>query len=244
MWNQTSRKDDVEAGKSLLYPLMQEIPELRWAFIRKVYSIITLQLLVTIAVASVVVTVHPIAAFFTTTWTGLAIYIVIILIPIVVMCPLYIYRQKHPMNFFLLGIFTVGFGFGLGVVCAYYSGKVILETLILTALLVIGLTLYTFWVAKRGDDFKFLPAFIFGCLIVLLLFVLIQIFFPLGNLSTTIYGGLVSIIFCAYIIFDTNNLIKRYSYDEYIWAAISLYLDVLNLFLYLLDVFKANNTIS
>ncbi|KAL2510720.1 Bax inhibitor-1 family protein [Abeliophyllum distichum] len=189
MWNQTSQKDDVEAGKSLLYPLMQESPELRWDFIRKVYSIITLQLLVTIAVASVVVTVHPIAAFFTTTWTGLAINIVIILIPIIVMCPLYFYRQKHPMNFFLLGIFTVGFGFGLGVVCAYYSGsysidfldwiglatwKVILETLILTALLVIGLTLYTFWAAKRGDDFKFLPAFIFGCLIVLLLFILIQ----------------------------------------------------------------------
>ncbi|CAA3029191.1 BI1 [Olea europaea subsp. europaea] len=241
MSNQTSQKDDVEAGTSLLYPLMQESPKLRWAFIRKVYSIIIVQLLVTIAVASVVVTVHPIAAFFSTTRIGLAIYIVIILIPLIVLCPLYFYQQKHPVNFFLLGIFTVAFGFALGVVCAYYSGKVILETIILTAVLVISLTIYTFWAAKRGEDFKFLPAFIFGCLIVLLLFILIQIFFPLGSLSVTIYGVLISIVFCAYIIYDTNNLIKRFSFDEYIWASISLYLDVLNLFLYLLDVIKARN---
>ncbi|CAI9781205.1 unnamed protein product [Fraxinus pennsylvanica] len=123
MSNQTSRKDDVEAGTNLLYPLMQESPELRWAFIRKVYLIIIVQLLVIIVVASVVVIVHPIAAFFSTTRIGLAIYIVIVLIPLIVLCPLYFYLQKHPLNFFLLGIFTVAFGFALGVVCAYYSGK-------------------------------------------------------------------------------------------------------------------------
>lgn len=55
------------------------------------------------------------------------------------------------------------------------TGKVILETIILTAVLVISLTIYTFWAAKRGEDFKFLPAFIFGSLIVLLLFILIQV---------------------------------------------------------------------
>ncbi|CAI9781200.1 unnamed protein product [Fraxinus pennsylvanica] len=113
----------MEAGTRLVYPLMQESPELQWAFIRKVYLIIIVQLLVTIAVACVVVTIHPIAAFFSTTRIFLAIYIVIALIPLIVLCPLYFYRQKHPFNFFLLGIFMVAFGFALGVVCAYYSGK-------------------------------------------------------------------------------------------------------------------------
>ena len=40
-----------------------------------------------------------------------------------------------------------------------------------------------------------------------------------------IYGGIASLIFAGYIIYDTDNIIKRYSYDEYIWAAVSLYLD-------------------
>lgn len=54
-----------------------------------------------------------------------------------------------------------------------------------------------------------------------------------------IYGFLASIIFCGYIVYDTDNLIKRFSYDEYIWAAVSLYLDIINLFLSLLTIFRA-----
>lgn len=74
------------------------------------------------------------------------------------------------------------------------------------------------------------------------LFLVLQILFPLGRLSVMIYGLLASLIFCGYIIYDTDNLIKRYSYDEYIWAAVSLYLDVINLFLALLTVFRAADT--
>lgn len=68
---------------------------------------------------------------------------------------------------------------------------------------------------------------------------ILQILFPLGRISVMIYGCLASIIFCGYIVYDTDNLIKRYSYDEYIWAAVSLYLDIINLFLSLLTVFRA-----
>ncbi|KAF3612556.1 hypothetical protein FXO37_36717 [Capsicum annuum] len=277
MWNQPYRKYDVEAGTAPLYPEMLESPELRWSFIRKVYSIITIQLLLTIAVASVVVTVHPISHFFATTSAGLGVYIVLVITPFITLCPLYYYHQKHPVNYLLLGLFTVSLAFTVGLTCAFTSGpfgfegtilspasanvccrpgkysckhdlenhtgvfvgKVILEAVILTTAVVISLTAYTFWAAKRGQDFNFLGPFLFGALVVLLLFSLIQIFFPLGKISVMIYGGLASIIFCGYIVYDTDNLIKRYTYDEYIWAAISLYLDVINLFLSLLTIFRA-----
>lgn len=55
-----------------------------------------------------------------------------------------------------------------------------------------------------------------------------------------IYGLLTAIVFCGYIVFDTDNLIKRYSYDEYIWASVSLYLDVLNLFLAFINILSAS----
>lgn len=70
----------------------------------------------------------------------------------------------------------------------------------------------------------------------------VQILFPMGRISVMIYGGLAAIIFCGYIIYDTDNLIKRYSYDEYIWAAVALYLDIINLFLALLTIFRAAET--
>uniref|UniRef100_A0A5B7BSP9 Putative Bax inhibitor-1 family protein n=1 Tax=Davidia involucrata TaxID=16924 RepID=A0A5B7BSP9_DAVIN len=239
MWQQPYRKADVESGSQPLYPTMLESPELRWAFIRKIYAIVAIQLLLTIAVAAVVVTVHPIATFFVSSGAGLALYIVLIITPFIVLCPLYYYHQRHPVNFFLLGLFTVSLAFVVGLTCAFTSGKVILESVILTTVVVLSLTLYTFWAARRGHDFNFLGPFLFGAVIVLMVFALIQILFPLGKISVMIYGCLASIIFCGYIIYDTDNLIKRYSYDEYIWAAVSLYLDVINLFLALLTVFRA-----
>ncbi|XP_027096201.1 protein LIFEGUARD 2-like [Coffea arabica] len=239
MWTQQYRKDDLESGARPLYPMMLESPELRWAFIRKIYSIITAQLVLTIAVAAVVVTYHPIVRFFTTTGAGLALYIVLIITPFIVLCPLYYYHQKHPVNYLLLGVFTAALAFAVGLTCAYTEGKVILESVILTGAVVISLTLYTFWAAKRGHDFNFLGPFLFGAVVVLMLFAIIQILFPLGRISTMIYGCLASIIFCGYIIYDTDNLIKRYTYDEYIWAAVALYLDIINLFLSILTIFRA-----
>ncbi|XP_047956029.1 protein LIFEGUARD 4-like [Salvia hispanica] len=233
------RKDDVEVGGGRLYPTMLETPELRWAFIRKIYVIIGIQLLLTAAVAAVVITLHPISHFFATTRAGLVLYILLIFIPFLVLWPLFYYYQKHPLNYFLLAIFSLSLAFLVGLACSYTNGKVILESAILTAAMVVSLTLYTFWAAKRGRDFNFLGPFLFGALIVVILFGIIQILFPLGKLGVMIYGGLASIIFCGYIVYDTDNLIKRYNYDEYIWAAVSLYLDIINLFLSLLSFFRA-----
>ncbi|XP_057780923.1 protein LIFEGUARD 2-like [Salvia miltiorrhiza] len=237
MWGQ--HKDDVESGRQPLYPMMVESPELRWSFIRKIYSIVSIQLLLTIAVSAVVITVHPISDFFTTTNAGVVLYVFLVITPFIVLCPLYSYYRSHPLNYILLALFTVSLAFAVGLSCSYTNGKVILEAFVLTAVVVVSLTLYTFWAAKRGHDFNFLGPFLFGAVVILMLFGIIQIFFPMGKISTMIYGCVGSIIFCGYIVYDTDNLIKRYGYDEYIWASIALYLDVINLFLSLLTVFRA-----
>jgi FtsH-binding integral membrane protein len=232
---------DLEAGdgSSLLYPGMAESPDLRWALIQKIYVILSIQLAMTAAVAGFVVKVPAVSEFFVSSNAGLGCYIALLLLPFIVLFPLYYYHQKHPVNLLLLGIFTVSISFAVGMSCAFTSGKVILEAAILTAVVVISLTAYTFWAAKRGHDFNFLGPFLFAALMVLMVFSLIQIFFPLGKLSVMIYGGLASLIFCGYIIYDTDNIIKRYNYDEYIWAAVSLYLDVINLFLSLMQILRA-----
>ncbi|KHN02553.1 BI1-like protein [Glycine soja] len=226
-------KRDVESGGDgnanprPLYPAMLENPQLRWAFIRKVYTILTIQLLLTIAVASVVVFVRPIALFFVSSPGGLALYIVLLIAPLITVCPLYYYHQKHPLNYILLFIFTVTLAFAVGLTCAFTSGRIILESVILTTIVVVSLTLYL------GHQ-----TFVLGLFLPALHF---QLLFPLGRISTMIYGVLASIIFSGYIIYDTNNLIKRYTYDQYIWASVALYLDVINLFLSLLTIFRAVN---
>lgn len=53
-----------------------------------------------------------------------------------------------------------------------------------------------------------------------------------------IIGCVAALVYSAFIVYDTDNLIKRYSYDEYVPAAVSLYLDIISLFLYLLSIFN------
>ncbi|XP_020094683.1 pentatricopeptide repeat-containing protein At3g22690-like [Ananas comosus] len=55
---------------------------------------------------------------------------------------------------------------------------------------------------------------------------------------------LAALIFCGYIIYDTDNLIKSYTYDEYVWAAVALYLNIINLFLSLLTLFRASDVVN
>nr|TKS03488.1 hypothetical protein D5086_0000154850 [Populus alba] len=198
MWNQARTGNELGGRSKGRYPNV-ESPQLRWAFIRKVYSIL---LSVT---------------FNNRKWQRRCFSLL----------PLYYYHQKHPVNYILLGIFTICLAFAVGLLVAYTE---------------LSVHPVQFWAARRGHDFNFLGPFLFGAIMVLIVFSLIQILFPLGRISVMIYGCLASIIFCGYIIYDTDNLIKRHTYDEYIWAAVSLYLDIINLFLSLLTIFRAADT--
>lgn len=51
-------------------------------------------------------------------------------------------------------------------------------------------------------------------------------------------GGVI--IFSGYIIFDTYLIFNRYSPEDYIMASTSLYLDMINLFLRILQILNAS----
>lgn len=231
---------DLELGYGTTPALYPGIPadenELRWGFIRKVYSILSIQVLLTAAVSSFVVFTPAVVEFFMAHgW----VLIMTSFVPLILLCPLYYYHQQHPVNLLLLGLFTAGISLSVGISCALTNGYIVLEALILTLAVVLSLTAYTHWAARRGHDFSFLGPILFTSLIVVVLFGFIQVFFPLGPISQMIYGGLTALIFSAYIVYDTDNLIKRYSYDEYIWASVALFLDIVNLFLAILEVLRS-----
>ena len=59
------------------------------------------------------------------------------------------------------------------------------------------------------------------------------------------YGAAGALVFMIYIVYDTQLMIggkHKYSLDpeEYVFAALNLYLDIINLFLYLLSIIGAS----
>ncbi|KAJ1293224.1 hypothetical protein BS78_01G051800 [Paspalum vaginatum] len=223
-----------------VYPDMMESPQLRWAFVRKVYVIVTLQLLLTVFVAAVVNHVTAIGIFFRSrTMASLAAFIAIIISPIIVMIPMIFLRKRHPINLVLLALFTVCISFVVGLSCLSAKGVIVMEAAVITLVVVVGLTGYTFWAAKKGYDFEFLGPFLLVACLILMIYGLVRIIFPMGRTGTMVYGCIAALVFSGFIIYDTDNLIKRFSYDEYVTAAIELYLDIINLFQAILTILEA-----
>ncbi|CAI5482510.1 unnamed protein product [Closterium sp. Yama58-4] len=225
---------DVESGGGDVF----QDPSLRWAFVQKVYGILSFQLLLTFVAAMVVVKVESVRL---TVMHSPLLVIASAIVPFILLCALSAYHQHHPLNLILLGLFSLSFSITLGLSCAYLPANIVLEAILLTAIVVVSLTLYTFWAARNGEDFSWLGPILFTALSIFFFSMIIQIFFPFGPLLNTIYAAVGAIIFSLYIIYDTASLLSRYSYDEYIWASVALYLDILNLFTFLLELLSASN---
>ncbi|KAI4313906.1 hypothetical protein L6164_026849 [Bauhinia variegata] len=230
-------KGDIESGFSSsngLYPSMMESPELRWGFIRKVYMLVSVQLLITSLVSSLFIFYQPWHDFARRGNNRLFVLIGCLVFTLILLFPLYKWHKKHPVNLILLGLYTLGMAFTVGIVCAFVEGTIIMMAAALTGVVVLSLTVYTFWAVKRGADFSFLGPFLFAASMLLLAFALIQFVLPFGHMGRMVFSGIGALLMCGFIIYDTANLIENYSYDDYIWAAIAIYGDIINLFLYLL----------
>lgn len=79
---------------------------------------------------------------------------------------------------------------------------------------------------------------LFYLLLSLILFQITSIF--LGNISQThkIYGMIGVILFSFYIIYDTNNILQRNYFGDFITASMDYYLDVINIFTSLINVYN------
>ncbi|KAL7124017.1 hypothetical protein ABFS83_14G020000 [Erythranthe nasuta] len=230
---------DIEMGNGgQLYPGMMENPQMRWGFIRKVYSILCVQLLLTFGVAIAMVLTHPVREFMRSP-RGFFVLLPIMIVTFILCMMMSCFSKRHPWNYVFLLLFTIAIACLVGAVCAQSKGQAVLMAAGLTLLLTVGLTLFTFVAAKRGHDFSFLGPFLFCALLVLMAFGIIRIIFPLGKVGEQVIGCIGALVFSGFIIYDTDNLIKRFDYDEYIDAAACLFLDIINLFLNLLAIFES-----
>jgi modulator of FtsH protease len=86
-------------------------------------------------------------------------------------------------------------------------------------------------------DFSFLGNFLFVGMVVVLLAALANAFFQIPVLSLVI-SAVAVLIFSAYILYDISRIVNG-GEDNYISATLSVYLDVYNVFVSLLNLLMA-----
>ena len=118
------------------------------------------------------------------------------------------------------------------------SGWLVAQAFMTAASAFAGLTIYTF-VSRR--DFSFLKGFVWTGLIGMIVLGLSNYFFFASPMLALVSSGIGVLLFSAFILYDTSSILRDYPNDEYIAAALTLYLDVFLLFEHLLYLFGVLN---
>lgn len=209
----------------------------RMGFIRKVYGILSAQLTVT-AIAVCLTMIDP-AATIRFYRTSPAITIVVCVAYMVSLYALGCYRsvaRQVPTNYILLTIFTCCMSYLVGGITVLYPPETVLAAAVLTAALVIGLTVYA---VTTKTDFTYCGGAMWAFFFIVLTCTIMS-FFMRNRLAQVWLSGLVIFIMSFYIIYDTQlivgNHVHKLEIDDYVFAAMMLYIDIIRLFLEILKI--------
>ncbi|XP_034650608.1 protein lifeguard 1 isoform X3 [Drosophila subobscura] len=224
---------DGEADKTFDF----DDQSIRKGFIRKVYLILMAQLLITFGFVSVFTFSKA-----TQEWVQKNPYLVwialaVLIVTMICMACCESVRRKTPINFIFLFLFTIAESFLLGMVAGQYEANEVLMAVGITAAVTLGLTLFAL---QTKWDFTMCGGVLVCCLVVFIIFGIIAIFIP-GQVIQMVYASLGALLFSVYLVYDTQLMLggnHKYSIspEEYIFAALNLYLDIVNIFMYILTI--------
>ncbi len=146
-------------------------------------------------------------------------------------------RHSFPCNYVALGAFTLAQAYSLGIVATTYSPTAVLTALVLTAACLATLTLIAH--ALRHRDLSFFGVALFTSGYVFLLTIIALSFVPPSATSAVVIGAAGAMLFSGYVVFDVWLMLSPHRglpLDEYIMAAMNIYLDAVNLFVWLLQL--------
>ena len=144
---------------------------------------------------------------------------------------------KVPTNYIILTIFTFSYSWWIALYTVQFTPESVLLAIFLTFVTVTCICLYALY---TKSDYTFMGGFLFTSLILLIICSLFLFFFPIRILYMIyLYFGLI--IFCAYLLYDVQLLVgdrrDKFGEDEYILAAINIYLDIIGIFIRMLALF-------
>ncbi|KAM8981328.1 protein lifeguard 2 [Sminthopsis crassicaudata] len=219
-------------------------PNVRRIFVRKVYSILMIQLLMTVGVVALFTFCEPVKMYVQSNpawyWASYAVFFMTYLILACCSGP----RRYFPWNLILLSIFTLSMAYLTGMLSSYYNTKSVLLCLGITALVCLSVTLFSF---QTKFDFTSCQGILFVLLMVMFFSgILLAIILPFQYVPWLhgIYAVLGAIVFTMFLAFDTQLLMgnRRYSLspEEYIFGALNIYLDIVYIFSFFLQLFGTN----
>eukprot|EP00927_Polykrikos_kofoidii_P006197 TRINITY_DN12518_c0_g1_i2.p1 TRINITY_DN12518_c0_g1~~TRINITY_DN12518_c0_g1_i2.p1 ORF type:complete len:284 (+),score=19.41 TRINITY_DN12518_c0_g1_i2:65-853(+) len=230
-------------------PLASAEAAIRNAFVQKVYAILFAQLLVTTVLSAAVRHVALKWMHAGARNNISALLFVSLIGSVAVLCAVRCYpylMRRYPSNYCLLLAFTVCKASLVGLICAAHTLDSVLVSVAITTVLALSLSIFA---CQTSYDFTGFGPYLFCGAMALFCF---GLFFwiggmlglrgsPIFDVMHLVYAVCGALLFCCYLVFDTQQILGgkhqyQYSVDDYALGAINLYIDVVQLFLFLLRI--------
>jgi FtsH-binding integral membrane protein len=219
---------DMEAADEMYGPrsdcfVFEAYPEVKKAFIRRVYQILVAQLVLTAGVIYAIRSLYNIdntisfsgdqdatpsagkdgeavgpsmEALSNLFWSGF-------LGSMVTLTMLHFVARRHPHNLAVLFAFTFFESLLLSSALVFVPAGLLFRALLTTTAVFIGLILYTL---ESKADYSFLRSYLGSALSIIVVAGFFQLFWPMGSAMDTVYTWFGALVFCGFIIYDTWRL--------------------------------------
>uniref|UniRef100_A0A673XSH1 Transmembrane BAX inhibitor motif containing 1a n=1 Tax=Salmo trutta TaxID=8032 RepID=A0A673XSH1_SALTR len=207
--------------------------KVRHSFIRKVYMILASQLLVTVAIVAVFTFVESVKKFVIANpavyWASFAVYFVT---HIVLVC------CKGPRR-------TLAMSYMTGTISSYYDTKAVFLALGITVIVCIITTVFCF--QTKVDLTSCTGLFCVLGIVVMVAGIITAIVLSFKYIPWLhmVYAAIGAIVYTLFLAYHTQLLLGKgknsISPEEYVFAALSIYIDIVQIFMCLLQLIGAAN---
>ena len=214
----------------------------RFDFIKKVYSIFTVQILSTIVITFIIMNNPSLSSLLQINFkivtlfsavSSIAAALALVLSP---RC-----RYSSPLNFILLGLFSIFQSVTVGTFSTLFNPRTVCLGSMHTLSALLAITLYAFQPNPKYD----LTAsgnILLAALATLTTGTILNSFFRMPMVDNLL-SGLTAVVYAGYIAHDTQMIVggkskRQYSTDDYILAALNMYQDAIGLYIQMMKLLK------
>jgi len=227
----------------------------RVSFISRVYAILTGQLVI-LSLSILAFAKNPKLSFWIMS-KGRVIPMICLLISTIsvsIMSMSERARHSSPLKWQLLSLFTIGEAIVVGWISSFYRSKTVISAMLSTALATLSVTMYTLMNPNPKYDLSQWGPSLSSIGMIFVFYGFIHLLSSFGILppgflpyNDIIYSLLGTSLFTMYLAYHTRLIISgkhtKYQLNEkdYVFGAVLLYNDIINIFLYLLRLLDGGN---
>lgn len=202
-----------------------QLSKQKTSFLIAVYSTLLVQLLITFSIVYKFHGSSPVTKLASKYW----LLFVILTFAIILMLA---FVRMHPMlKLLLFSLFAVSFGFMILMVTSNYPTERVHVALIGVLAIFIMTSIVGVILTNLGYNTRFMLPYLLVALLAIIITEIIFIFNKVSGFKFHILLLAVLVLFAVFNIVDTNMILRKDYFGDYITASIDFYLNIINMFM-------------